>query len=222
MILFHGSKEIVKTPTYDGGRKTNDFGQGFYLTADFGLGCEWASEGASDGYVNTYELLLKNLTILDLTDNKHSILNWLAILLKCRKIDITSQHMLDAKNYILKNFSINTEKYDVICGYRGDDCNFSFACDFLSGTISLQQLSEGINTAKSGLQYALISQKAYQNISFLKYEKVDKTIYFSKRLARGERARKDYLGAKVNPSKALYMSTIIEEGIKANDARLHV
>lgn len=51
----------------------------------------------------------------------------MAILLKFRTFDVNSPISEQAKEYLLKNFYVNVEEYDVIIGYRADDSYFSFA-----------------------------------------------------------------------------------------------
>ena len=57
-------------------------------------------------------------------------MHWLALIVKHRSFDITSNIMQEAKNYLLENFLIDINEYDVIIGYRADDSYFSFARDF--------------------------------------------------------------------------------------------
>jgi hypothetical protein len=83
MIIYHGSKNIIERPIFGYGNPKNDYGLGFYCTADLELSKEWAcSNNELNGYANIYEINLNDYKVLDLTDNKYSILNWIAILLK--------------------------------------------------------------------------------------------------------------------------------------------
>jgi hypothetical protein len=222
MLLYHGSYEIVQQPIYGKGKVTNDYGRGFYLSPNYALGCEWSASSTKDGFVNSYELDLKNLSVLNLNDKQFSILHWLALLVKNRTFDITSQLMQEAKSYLLNNFLIDTAPFDVIVGYRADDSYFSFARDFLSSAIPLQQLQQAMKLGRLGLQYVLISPKAFNAISFIKAEQVDHTIYYSKRMTRDEKARKDYLSSKLQASQGLYMLNILQEGIPSDDQRLYL
>ncbi|MFR5760669.1 MAG: DUF3990 domain-containing protein [Oscillospiraceae bacterium] len=45
---------------------------------------EWACKNQKDGFVNRYELDTDGLRILNLSDGNHTVLNWIAILLKNR------------------------------------------------------------------------------------------------------------------------------------------
>lgn len=83
VILYHGSKDIIEKPIYHKGKKENDYGFGFYCTENNELAKEWAcSNNESNGFSNKYSVDITNLKILDLTDKRYSILNWIAILLK--------------------------------------------------------------------------------------------------------------------------------------------
>ena len=52
LTIYHGSKQIVETPTYGVGRKNNDFGLGFYCTESIDLAKEWAVSSLQDGLSN--------------------------------------------------------------------------------------------------------------------------------------------------------------------------
>ena len=74
---------------------------------------------------------------------------------------------------------------------------------------------------KLGEQIVLKSPRAFQALQFLSYEFADNTIYYAKRKARNEEARKSY---RVELARAdldgLYMRDIIREEVMPNDARL--
>ena len=107
-------------------------------------------------------------------DEKYSILNWIAILLKNRHFDIDSEFSMASKEYLLENFLIDTTDYDVVIGYRADDSYFSFANGFISNTLSLNGLNKALRLGYLGTQIVLISDKAINNLFFEKAEKVYK------------------------------------------------
>ena len=41
ITLYHGSEQLVETPTFGLGKKNNDFGLGFYCTGSEELAKEW-------------------------------------------------------------------------------------------------------------------------------------------------------------------------------------
>lgn len=190
--IYHGSKEVVKTPLFNIGKPYNDYGRGFYCTQDFELAKEWACKTQDDGFVNIYELDTCDLNILDLSSNEYNVLHWIAILLKNRKFAIKNPIEISAYNYILDNFLIDYSEYDVIIGYRADDSYFSYAQSFLSNTISISTLKRAIMLGNLGKQFVLISEKAYENIKFIKSVNVDKNIYHEKYVVRDKNARMKY------------------------------
>ena len=190
--IYHGSKEVVKTPLFSIGKPYNDYGSGFYCTQDFELAKEWACKTQDDGFVNIYELDLCDLKILDLSSDEYDVMHWIAILLKNRKFSIKDPIEISAYNYILENFLINYSEYDVIIGYRADDSYFSYAQSFISNTISITTLKRAMMLGDLGKQIVLVSEKAYENIKFIKSMNVDKNIYHEKYIVRDKNARMKY------------------------------
>ena len=224
LILYHGSKNIIEKPIYHGGKKENDYGYGFYCTESLELAKEWAcSNNSSNGFVNKYSLIIDNLKILDLTEKKYSILNWIAILLRNRTFDLTNEISIQAKDYIIQNFYIDICDYDIVIGYRADDSYFSFAKDFINNTISVRQLSKAMSLGNLGKQVVLISEKAFNNIKFEGFENVNHLEYYPKRQARDEKARKDYLEGQLRTKSYIndiFVIDIMRRGIKNGDPNL--
>lgn len=46
LILYHGSNKAVPNPSVNKSKMTNDFGNGFYLTADRDQAIKWAKRKA--------------------------------------------------------------------------------------------------------------------------------------------------------------------------------
>ncbi len=42
MTVYHGSEFVIEKPLFGYGKRTNDYGQGFYCTADRALAAEWS------------------------------------------------------------------------------------------------------------------------------------------------------------------------------------
>ena len=42
MIVYHGSDHIIEVPVFNGSKRTNDYGYGFYTTENPELAKEWA------------------------------------------------------------------------------------------------------------------------------------------------------------------------------------
>lgn len=222
MIVYHGSDHILEMPVFRGGKPNNDYGSGFYMTESLELAKEWACAKNTDGFANRYELDLSGLRILNLNGQEYNILNWLAVLAKNRSYWQNGSIAEEAKSYLQKHFYIDTEPYDVIIGYRADDSYFSFAQDFVAGTISLRKLSEAMRLGKLGEQIVLKSERSYQHIRFLDAEPADAATYYEKKATRDREARREYRKTKqaADGIQELYMLDILREGIKNGDPRL--
>lgn len=221
MIIYHGSKFIIENPKYGVGSKKNDYGLGFYCTENIELAKEWACiNNESNGYANKYQIDITDLRILDLTDKNYSILNWLAILVNFRTFDTNNPISETAKKYLISNFYINIEEYDIIIGYRADDSYFSFAKDFLNNMITLKQLSRAMNLGGLGIQVVLKTQKAFDQIKFLNYEQAQSKEYYIKRVKRDKQAREEYFNKckKDFDINDLTMLDIIRRGIEHGDS----
>ena len=220
MIIYHGSKDIIEKPEFGKGNQKNDYGLGFYCTESVELAKEWAcSNNETNGYANQYEIDLSDYKVLDLREEKYSILNWMALLLKFRTFDVNTPISAQAKEYILENFYVDVEEYDVIIGYRADDSYFSFAKDFINNTISVEQLAEAMRLGELGIQIVLKSKKAFDTVKFLSYELAECKEYYVKRVSRDKKARETYLsGHRQNLiSDGLFVMDIIRKGVKNGD-----
>ena len=222
MIVYHGSDHIVEKPVFNGSKRTNDYGYGFYTTENIELAKEWACSNDSDGYANEYELDLSGLKILRLNSPDHNILNWLAILTRYRSFWQKSSISEEAKNYLQQNFFIDHDQFDAVIGYRADDSYFSFAQDFVTNTISLSKLSEAMRLGKLGEQIVLKSKSSFGRIRFVDAHLAPAEDYFAKKTMRDREARRAYRESRNTPDGVheLYMLDIIREGIKNGDPRL--
>ena len=84
MVIYHGSEKIVEKPLYGFGNSHNDYGLGFYCSQSLELAKEWACQKNADGFANSYELDIEKLSVLDLSQEKFSILHWISILMQNR------------------------------------------------------------------------------------------------------------------------------------------
>ena len=220
-ILYHGSPNILEHPLFGKGKKYNDYGRGFYCTEHLELAKEWACNEGVDGYANRYEIETDGLSILNLSSDRYTILNWLAILLENRQGRLSSPIEKRGREYLLQNFLPEYEQYDVIIGYRADDSYFSFARSFVGNGISLKQLSYAMKLGKLGEQFVLKSEKAFDAIHFLDYTVADNSIYYAKRKIRDEEARDAFQKELENDDvNGIYMRDIIREEMKPDDVRL--
>ena len=220
MIIYHGSKDIIERPEFGKGNRKNDYGLGFYCTENVELAKEWAcSNNETNGYANQYEIDLSSHKVLDLREEKYSILNWMALLLKFRTFDVNTPISVQAKEYILENFYVDVEEYDVIIGYRADDSYFSFAKDFINNTISVEQLAEAMRLGELGIQIVLKSKKAFDTVKYISYELAECKEYYVKRVSRDKKARETYLsGYRQNlVTDGSFVMDIIRKGLKIGD-----
>ncbi len=223
IILYHGSKDIIETPTFRGGKETNDYGYGFYCTESLDLANEWACPDNKDGYANKYELDLNGLTVLDLTKPEYNILNWIALLLQFRIPAGMTPNDEQAREYVIKNFSIDLSMVDVIIGYRADDSYFSFARDFLKNSITVYQLSRSMELGKLGVQVVLHSEKAFEQLKYIESTIADNETYYTKRVARDAQAKREYLETtrfSYVDQNDLFIMDIIRQGVKNDDPRI--
>ena len=220
--LYHGSSVIVKKPEYGYGKSYNDYGLGFYCTDSLEMAKEWGVSFEKNGYANCYELDCDRLKILDLNDPDYCILHWLAVLLENREFDVPSGLALEAKEYILGNFAVDYKSYDAIIGYRADDSYFSFAQDFINGTISYRQLGNAMHLGKLGQQFVLKSKEAFERVKFIGYEVAESDEWYAKKMLRDKSARREYFSVERNKRQRgdLYITQIMDEEMTADDPRL--
>lgn len=220
--LYHGSDHIIEQPQFGFGKTYNDYGLGFYCTDTLEMAKEWGVSKDKSGYANCYELNTEELAILNLNDEKYCILHWLAVLLENREFDIPSGLALEAKEYLLKYFTVNYNDYDAVIGYRADDSYFSFAQDFINGTISYRQLGNAMRLGKLGQQFVLKSERAFQKLHFIGYETADSSEWYVKKMTRDKTARREYFDVERNRRQRgdIYIAQIIDEGMKPDDSRL--
>ena len=220
--LYHGSSSIIEKPLFGYGKPYNDYGLGFYCTETVEMAKEWGVGKNQDGYANCYELECDGLKVLDLNGPEYCILHWLAVLLQNREFDTPSSLAFEAKEYLKHTFAVDYETYDAIIGYRADDSYFSFAQDFLNGTISYRQLNNAMHLGKLGQQFVLKSQTAFERIRFTGCETAESSQWYAKKMLRDKTARREYFDAERNRRQRgdIYITQILDEEMMADDPRL--
>lgn len=223
IILLHGTDHIIELPDINIGNEHNDYGKGFYCTKTEEMAKEWACKQNTDGFVNSYELNTDGLKILDLTDSQHTVLNWIAILLKYRTFKLSSEIAIDARDYIIEHYSVNISDYDVVVGYRADDSYFQYAESFVSNGLPLRSLNKALKLGKLGEQTVLVSQKAFDQIRFIDAAPVSKDEYYPKFIDRDSSARKAFK-QEIKKSKVyrddIFVLDILREEMQNNDPRI--
>lgn len=222
LTLYHGSENTIPKPLYGKGSSKNDYGKGFYCTADIELAKEWACSGGSHGYANTYTLDLNHLSILRLNEPPYHTLNWLAVLTHHRSYWEKNSISENAKKYLQEHFLVDVNQYDIIIGYRADDSYFTFAKNFVANAISLQQLNRAMHLGKLGEQIVLKSERAFSRIQFTCAVAARAEIYYHLKTKRDREAQLEYRNSIRNSvnEQDLFMLDIMREGIEDGDARL--
>ena len=220
ITVYHGSRQVVETPTFGLGRKNNDFGLGFYCTESNDLAKEWAVSSLSDGFSNRYTLDTEYLNILHLNSPEYTILNWMAVLVEHRLFSLGTPVARRAKQYLIEHFGINVNAYDLITGYRADDSYFDYAEAFLNNAITVEQLSKAMQLGKLGEQIVIKSKFAFSKIRYEDFETAEKDMYYVLRKARDDEANKMYLNILDKETDGMYIQDIIRGGISNDDPRI--
>lgn len=193
MKLYHGSKFIIETPELAKGKSNNDYGRGFYCTEDLEMAREWAAKGKEPpAYVNQYDLDLTGLTVIDLSKEPYTILNWIAVILAHRTFQLALEVAVQVRDYLLANFLPPTDAADVVIGHRADDSYFNYAETFVENGLSLARLNEALRLGRLGLQVALRTEKAFSQLSFVTAEAVSWENYHARYVVRDSAARTEW------------------------------
>ena len=192
ITIYHGSEQVVEAPTFGLGRKNNDFGLGFYCTESEDLAKEWAVSSLRNGFANRYTLDTEYLNILNLNSPDYTILNWIAVLVEHRLFSIKTPVAHRAKRYLIDNFGINVNAYDLITGYRADDSYFDYAESFINNGISVEQLAKAMRLGKLGEQIVIKSKFAFSRLQYEGFDLAEKGTYYVLRKARDDEANRLY------------------------------
>ena len=220
ITIFHGSEQVVEVPTFGLGRKNNDFGLGFYCTESEDLAKEWAVSSLRNGFANRYTLDTEYLNVLNLNSPDYTILNWIAVLVEHRLFSIKTPVAHRAKRYLINNFGVNVNDYDLITGYRADDSYFNYAESFLNNGISVKQLAKAMRLDKLGEQIVLKSKFAFDRIRYEGFDIAEKEKYYVLRKSRDDEANQLYLDMLEEEDDGLYIQDIMRGVIRNDDPRI--
>lgn len=167
IILYHGTPNEIVTPMFGRGNDKHDYGRGFYLTENIELAKEWSVCRPDDknGWVHKYELDCDGLKTLDF--QKADVLTWLAELMKHRDAADSKRYRMLANQFIEK-YGINTDKYDVIKGWRANASYFYIAKEFVRDNIDIDILEELLSLGGLGTQYCIKSELAFSKLKEIK------------------------------------------------------
>lgn len=220
LTLYHGSEKIVETPAFGEGRKNNDFGLGFYCTESEELAKQWAVSSLRNGFANQYTLNTEYLNILNLNSPDYTILNWIAVLVEHRLFSVKTPVARRAKRFLIDNFGINVNAFDLITGYRADDSYFDYAESFLNNGITVEQLARAMRLGKLGEQIVVKSRFAFSRLKYEGFDIAEKDKYYVLRKARDDEANRLYQEMLEEESDGLYIQDIMRGGIKNDDPRI--
>ena len=220
ITIYHGSENIIAKPEFGKGRVNNDFGLGFYCTESEALAKEWAVSSLRNGFANRYILDTEYLKVLNLNSSQYTILNWIAVLVEHRLFTIKTPEARSARQYLIDNFSINVNAFDLITGYRADDSYFDYAESFINNGISVEQLARAMRLGKLGEQIVIKSKYAFSKLQFEGYNVADKAQFYALRKERNEEANKLYFAMLEEDNDGLYIQDIMRSGIKNDDTRI--
>jgi len=221
--LLHGTDHIIEVPDIKIGNPHNDYGKGFYCTKVDEIAREWACKKNTNGFVNIYDVETDGLNTLNLLDGKHTVLNWIALLLQNRTFKLDSEVAIDARDYIIEHYAVDLKDYDVVIGYRADDSYFQYAESFVSNTLPLRSLNKALKLGKLGEQTVIISEKGFERFSFVEAQPVDRSVYYPKFLDRDTKARDSYR-KEIKKSKSyrddIFVLDILREEMSNDDSRI--
>ncbi len=220
ITLYHGSEVIVEVPEFGKGRKNNDYGLGFYCTESEDLAKEWAVSSLNNGFVNRYTLDTEYLNILDLNGPEYTILNWIAVLVEHRLFSIKTPIARRAKRYLIDNFGVNVNAYDLITGYRADDSYFDYAEAFLNNGISVDQLAKAMQLGKLGEQIVIKSRFAFSRLKYEGFDLAARDTFYVRRKARDDEANQLFQDILEEDDDGLYIRDIVRGGISNDDPRI--
>ena len=220
ITIYHGSERIVETPTFGEGKKNNDFGLGFYCTESDDLAKEWAVSSLRNGFSNKYTLDTEFMNILNLNSPDYTILNWIAVLVEHRLFTIKTPVARRAKAYLIENFGVNVNAYDLITGYHADDSYFDYAESFLNNGISVEQLARAMCLGKLGEQIVIKSKFAFSRLKFEGFDIAEKDTFYVLRKSRDDEANQLFFEMLEQEADGLYIQDIMRGGIKNDDPRI--
>ncbi|MGN0730912.1 MAG: DUF3990 domain-containing protein [Treponema sp.] len=144
MILYHGSKVIVKQPEIRAASFNKDFYFGFYCTLMVDQAKRWAIRYTGKGIINEYEYNPnQNLKILKFPEMTEE---WLDFIIECR--------------------SGKAHDYDIVEGPMANDTIFNYIQNFIDGKISRAAFWELARFKKPTHQISFHNKSALETLSF--------------------------------------------------------
>lgn len=204
MRVYHGSDHIIQFPKYLGGKKDNDYGNGFYTTEYEDRARSWAGLNGTPekSVVNVYDLMLDNLNILDL--NERGVLAWIAEVVANR--GISEENAAFVGERLVELYKPDTTEADIIKGYRADDSHTQVIEAFLLNQINLYEVERLFYKGSLGNQIFLKSEKAFEDIRWVES--------YSVTLTKADQDADMYARREVSKFLAERMKAILLDGFQ--------
>lgn len=141
MKLYHGSTVAVRRPSLKKGRKTTDFGKGFYTTTDFGQARKWAllkqkRRHAQKAVVSVYEVPD------DILNRGYSVLRFEGATKEWLDFVVSNRRGIKGKTYnLIMGPVANDQLYATIRLYEQGVVTATAAIDMLKTHTLFNQLS---------------------------------------------------------------------------------
>ncbi|MCM1107410.1 MAG: DUF3990 domain-containing protein [Blautia sp.] len=150
MILYHGSKEIVKTPEIRITKYNKDFYFGFYCTIYPQQARRWATRFDGMGCLNEYQYIPDDT--LNIKVFSEMTEEWLDFIAACR--------------------SGKPHDYDIVEGPMANDTIFNYVQNFLDGRISREAFWSLAKFKKPTHQISFHTERALIRLRFIKGSEV--------------------------------------------------
>lgn len=150
MILYHGSRQIVKEPEIRIAKYNKDFYFGFYCTKYIDQAKRWATRYGGKGFINQYEYIPDSYLNYKIFDKMTE--EWLDFIVNCRRG--------------------NSHDYDIVEGPMTDDTIYNYIQNYLDGKISRAAFWELAKFKHPTHQISFHTMAALDTIKFIKGDAV--------------------------------------------------
>lgn len=160
MKLYHGSSVVVRKPLIGRGRKTTDFGKGFYTTTDFNQAARWA--GIKHGRAGHGKAVV---SIYDFDEE----------LLEADQFQVLRYHGATEEwlNFVIQNRKgISEHHYDFVMGPVANDRLYATITMYEKGDLSVEAAIVQLKTHILFNQLSFHSPEALQCLRFVSSEEV--------------------------------------------------
>ena len=110
----------------------------------------------------------------------------------------SKEALVDTIALVKDKYKLDTSNVDVIIGYRADDSYFTYAEEFLAGTIYRDTLETAIRYGQLGLQVFIKSEKAFERLKQEGKSELVPVEYNDYYMKRDARAKEEYRRIKRN------------------------